>query len=165
VPVVLLKSASKPLAVLSLPVVLPRSARVPVAVLLLPVVLLESAEVPLAVLPLPVVLLKSTEVPLAVFAKPVVLLTSARSPIAVLSEPVLFTSASSPRTVLLFVKQPCWQTARACGASANHATMKAVRKKPFRRGDRLIEFLMREVFICIKQPFCSPDWSILRLHV
>src|SRR5205809_6887457 len=41
---------------------------------------------------------------------------------AVFSMPVvLFTSASSPRTVLSFAKQPSWQVARACGESAKLA--------------------------------------------
>ena len=49
---------------------------------------------------------------------PVVLLMSAWEPIAVFQLAVLFKSASSPRTVLKFVKQPSWQVAGACGASA-----------------------------------------------
>src|SRR5881394_2139870 len=68
---------------------------------------------------------------------------------AVLNEPVLFRSASSPRTVLLFVKQPSWQVARACGESANNARASAVRNKPYRKGDRFIEFLVSEVFVFI----------------
>ena len=52
----LLKSASKPLAVLALPVVLLKSACTPLAVLELAVVLLRSALRPVAVLSLPVVL-------------------------------------------------------------------------------------------------------------
>ena len=44
---------------------------------------------------------------MAVLVLPVVLLFNAEAPIAVLPGPVLFKSASSPKTVLLFVKQPC----------------------------------------------------------
>src|SRR5438552_15435272 len=68
---------------------------------------------------------------------------------AVLNEPVLFRSASSPRTVLLFVKQPSWQVARACGQSAQQASAIAVKNKPYRKGDRLSEFLVSEVLVFI----------------
>src|SRR5437667_2747380 len=68
---------------------------------------------------------------------------------AVLNEPVLFRSASSPRTVLLFVKQPSWQVARTCGQSAQQASASAVKNKPYRKGDRLVEFLVSEVFVFI----------------
>jgi hypothetical protein len=70
----------------------------------------------LAVLELPVVFNVSAAVPVAVLEKPVVLPKSAWKPVAVLPLPVaLLMSASSPRTVFWFVKQPSWQTARACG--------------------------------------------------
>jgi len=36
-----------------------------------------------------------------------------------------------------------------------------MRKKARRNGDRLIEFVVVEVFVFIKQPFCSPDWLIV----
>src|SRR5207302_2273076 len=48
--------------------------------------------------------------------------------------------ASSPRTVFSFVKQPSWQTARAWGESAKQASTSAVRNKPYRKGDRPIDF-------------------------
>src|SRR5262249_18271700 len=70
----------------------------------------------------PVVFSWSAPEPVAVFSKPVVLVTSAKAPVAVLVLPVvLLMSALSPRKVLPLVRsQPCWQTARACGASASH---------------------------------------------
>jgi hypothetical protein len=67
---------------------------------------------------------------------PSVLLKSALKPIAVLAMPtVLLKSASSPRRVLLFVKQPSWQTARACGESPKQPTVSAMRT------DRIVVFL------------------------
>ena len=103
-------------------------------------------------------LLVSALKPVAVLSVPVVLLNSAEAPVAVLKLPVvLLTSALSPRTVLLFVKQPSWQTARAVGESSNdNASVKAMRTKPRRHSRRFIGFLMYEVFIFIKQPFRSP---------
>ena len=73
--------------------------------------------------------------PVAVLELPKVLFKSALKPIAVLLLPVLFTSASSPRTVLSFVKQPSWQTARACGASPKQPSVSAMRT------DRIVVFL------------------------
>src|SRR6266480_4625846 len=81
-----------------------------------------------------------------------VLLKSALKPIAVLSEPVLFKSASSPRTVLWFVKQPSWHTARAWGKSARQTRASGIRIKPSRKGDRPIVF-MCGVFIFMFFPF------------
>src|SRR6266480_6580394 len=60
-----------------MPVVLLKSAPKPVAVLLVPVVLLRSAWKPSAVLDEPVVLLKSENQPCAVLSDPVVLILSA----------------------------------------------------------------------------------------
>ena len=40
-----------------------------------------------------------------------------------------------------------------------------MRKKARRNGDRLIKFVVVEVFVFIKQPFRSPDWLIARLQV
>jgi hypothetical protein len=40
---------------------------------------------------------------------------------------VLFKSASSPRAVFWFVKQPSWQTARACGESPKQPSVSAMR--------------------------------------
>src|SRR5262245_46334801 len=75
---------------------------------------------------------------------------------AVLPAPIFEMSASSPRTVFRFVKQPSWQTARACGASAEQASTSAVKNKPCRKGNRVIEFVVREVFVFIKQTFPFP---------
>ena len=44
-----------------------------------------------------------------------------------MSEPLLFKSASSPRTVFSFVKQPSWQIARACGESAKQTRATVIR--------------------------------------
>src|SRR6266849_7966971 len=98
---------------------------------------------------LPVVLPSSASYPLAVLSLPVVLLWSASKPTAVLLGPVLLKSASSPRTVFWFVKQPSWQTARACGESAKQASTSGMRRKA-RRGERFIKFLNGRivVFIC-----------------
>jgi hypothetical protein len=84
-----------------------------------------------------------------VLKPPVVLLKSASKPIAVLSPPRLFMSASSPRTVFWFVKQPSWQTARAAGESAKHASTNEMSRNA-RKGERLIKFLNGRVvvFIC-----------------
>jgi hypothetical protein len=61
-------------------------------------------------------------------------------------------SASSPRTVFRFVKQPCWQTARACGESAKHAKARTsgISKYVSRTVDPFIKFLNGKVviFIC-----------------
>src|SRR5207247_1561774 len=105
---------------------------------------------PVAVLLLPVVLTPSAKAPMAVFQLPVVLLRNATKPIAVLFMPVLFTSASSPRTVFWFVKQPSWQVARACGESPKQTSRSGSKKKASRKGDRPIDFLNGRVvvFIC-----------------
>ena len=104
--------------------------------------LLRSASKPVAVLPKPVVLTLSASEPLAVLKLPVVLSKSALKPVAVLSVPVvLFKSASSPRTVFWFVKQPSRQTARACGESAKHARMRAMRKNRFAKATDSLNFL------------------------
>ena len=99
------------------------------AVLLTPVVLLKSALAPVAVLLLPVVLLNERmQCRMAVLREPVVLLTERVKPMAVLSLPVVrLKRASSPRTVFWFVKQPSWQTARACGESAKQPSVSAMR--------------------------------------
>ena len=54
--------------------------------------------------------------------------------------PVLFTSASSPRTVFSLVKQPCWQTARACGESAKQRSARPKESKPCPTCAGAIEF-------------------------
>src|SRR5439155_14593280 len=69
---------------LLLPLVLLPSASTPMAVLSKPVRFSVSAALPVAVLKPPVVLLKSTSLPLAVLRMPVVLFTSASSPTNVL---------------------------------------------------------------------------------
>ena len=53
---------------------------------------------------------------------------------------VLFKRASSPKTVLLPVKQPSWQVARACGESAKQASMNGTSSKARRKAECLIEF-------------------------
>src|SRR5947208_14428362 len=131
------------------------------AVLLLPSVFCLSALRPFAVLSLPVVLKSSAAEPMAMLLLPVVLLMSASKPIAVLASPVLFKSASSPRTVFSFVKQPSWQTARACGASVSHVRastsgMRSPAILPQWRDDRFIEFVGGEVFVFIKTTFLFP---------
>src|SRR6266852_2880657 len=97
---------------------------------------------------LPVVLPSSASYPLAVLSLPVVLLKSASKPTAVLLRPVLFKSASSPRTVFWFVKQPSWQTARAAGESAKQASTNGMRSNA-RKGERFIEFLNGRVVVFI----------------
>src|SRR6266487_4059296 len=51
-----------------------------------------------------------------------------------------------------------WSTARAVDESPNHAraTASAVKSKSRRKGDRLIEFVVGEVFVLIKQSFLFP---------
>src|SRR5438477_213242 len=88
-----------------------------------------------------VVLPPSASKPVAVFSLPLLLFESAKVLTAVLPKPVvLLRSASSPRTVFSFVKQPSWQTARTWGESAKQASTSAVRNKPYRKGDRPIDF-------------------------
>src|SRR5262249_55189335 len=82
-----------------------------------------------------------------------------------LSFPLALKSASPPRTVFWFAKQPCWQVARTVGESVKQASASAVRNKPSRKGDRLIDFVISEVFFFIKRkPFRSPDWLIVPLQ-
>jgi hypothetical protein len=100
----------------SLPLVLLKSALTPVAVLLSPVVLFWSATSPVAVLPLPVVLLASAKDPVAVFQKPVVLFRSAPSPVAVFSSPVVLLSSARVPTAVL--KLPVVLLVRALKPSA-----------------------------------------------
>ena len=81
---------------------------------------------------------------------PVVLLKSAVKPMAVLKRPVVLEmSASSPRTVLKLVKQPSWQTARACGESAKQPSTNGMRRNA-RKGERFVKSLNGRVvvFIC-----------------
>src|SRR5438552_782797 len=85
---------------------------------------------------------------MAVLLSAVVLLKSASKPTAVLLAPVLFKSASSPRTVFWFVKQPSWQTARACGESAKQASANGMRRNA-RKGERFIKFLNGRVVVFI----------------
>jgi hypothetical protein len=93
---------------------------------------------------------------MAVLKLPFMLLKSARKPTAVLSIPVSPMSASSPRTVFWFVKQPSWQVARACGASANHtkARTNRISRNTSRTGDQPTEFVVGEVFVFIMRRFC-----------
>src|SRR6266481_4418540 len=85
---------------------------------------------------------------MAVLPLPNVLLISALKPTAVLSVPALFTSASSPRTVLPFVKQPSWQVARACGESAKQTSANGMRRNA-PKGERFIEFLNGRIVVFI----------------
>ena len=118
-PVVLLRRASLPLAVLRDPLVLEKSANTPLAALSNPIVLDWSVEEPLAVLSKPLVLEKSARTPLAILAHPVVLEASARLPLAVLADPVvpgLESFGDSSLNIRLVVKtQPGvqWGLARA----------------------------------------------------
>src|SRR4029453_7512870 len=106
---------------------------------------------------------------MAVFQLMFALFLSALQPTAVLLTPEWFKSASSPRKVLkLTASQPSSQAARACGESAEHASTSGMRTPataPNRPDRRLVEFLVDEVFVFIKEPFCSPDWLILPLQV
>jgi len=103
---------------------------------------------------------------MAVFSRPVVLFNNAWKPMAVLRVPVVLAmSASSPWTVLPFVKHASWQVARACGESSNNARASGMRNKPRRKGGRFTEFVVSEVLVFIKHAFCSPDWLIVRLPV
>src|SRR5437016_13714463 len=92
---------------------------------------------------------------MAVLPLPNVLLISALKPTAVLSVPALFTSASSPRTVLPFVKQPSWQVARACGESAKQARASGMSSKGSRQNERFIKFLDGRVFVFICAKGCK----------
>src|SRR5690348_17159927 len=70
---------------------------------------------------------------------------------------VLFASASSPKKLLsVVVSQPSRQTARAGGENASNTLAKAMRRKPYRESDPLIEFLVSKLLISIKQPVHSP---------
>src|SRR5437667_2688289 len=146
---VLLKRAKVPTATFALPVWLEKSAAPPMAVLKRPLLSFVSVPSPTAVFNWPVVLLESALEPTAVFSWPVLLLKSASKPNAVLLGPVLFKSASSPRTVFWFVKQPSWQTARAAGESAKQPSANGMRRNA-RKGERLIKLLNGRVvvFIC-----------------
>src|SRR2546430_355758 len=137
-PVVLLRSATKPIAVLLLPVVLFRSAAEPVAVLKPPVELLLSASKPLAVLFLPVVRLKSALKPMAVLLKPVIRLKSACSPSAVFW--------------LGYPPSGGGSTACAVGESAKQASTKGMRRNA-RKGEQFIKFLNGIVFVFIYAEF------------
>jgi hypothetical protein len=64
--------------------------------------------------------------------------------------------------VFWFVKQPSWQTARACGATAKQASASAKTSAatvPQRRDERFIKFLVSEIFVFIKQTFLSPRFG------
>ena len=76
------------------------------AVLPPPVVLNSSTLKPTAVFSTPLVLFNSAEAPMPVSKVPVVLYASALKPTAVLLSSMLFKSASSPKAVFWFVKQP-----------------------------------------------------------
>ena len=70
---------------------------------------------------------------------------------AVSAKPKLFKSASSPKAVLKLVKQPSWQTARACGESANQTSTSATRRNAH-KGERPTNFTCG-VFIFLFFPF------------
>ena len=63
-------------------------------------------------------------------------------------------SASSPRAVFWFVKQPSLQTASACGESAKHASKNGMRRNA-RKGERFIKFLNGRVLVFICAEFCK----------
>ena len=85
-PVVRLRPASAPKAVLPLPVLF-KSALIPMAVFVLPVSLAKSALKPTPVLKPPVVLVKTAATPMAVLTSPSVLLKSELAPVAVFCAP------------------------------------------------------------------------------
>ena len=98
---------------------------------------------------------KEPKIPVAVLLKPVVLLRSALKPTAVLLSPVvLFKSASSPKTVFSFVKQPCWQVARACGKSAKQASTSGMTSKTSGQDERFIGLFDATVVVFICARFC-----------
>ena len=57
----------------------------------------------------------------------------------------------------------CWAT--AADESAKQVRASEMRNKRYRTGDRLIEFVVSEVFVLIKQTFLFPGWLIVRLQV
>jgi len=61
-------------------------------------------------------------------------------------------SASSPRTVLLLVKQPSWQVARACGASAKQASRNGMRRNE-PKSERFIELFSGRVVVFINESY------------
>src|SRR6266700_3318337 len=101
----------------------------------------------MAVLPLPPVLAENASEPIAVLRKPPSLLKRASKPKAVLLLPSLFMRASSPRTVFWFVKQPSWQTARACGEGAKQPSTNGRKNRLRRKGECFIEFLNGRVIV------------------
>src|SRR6266581_5283746 len=113
------------------------------AVLKKPSKLLYSVSKPTPVLKLPSSeeLFLSALLPIAVLPSPNALVRSALKPTAVLSLAIAFNSASSPRTVLLLVKQPCWQVARASGASGKQANASEMSSKASGQYERFIEYV------------------------
>src|SRR6266478_2472050 len=68
-------------------------------------------------------------------------------------------SASSPKTVFEFVKQPCWQVAPASGGAAKQAKASGMSNKARGQDARFIECFDGRVvvFICPRFCiFCSP---------
>src|SRR5439155_25161441 len=110
----------------------------PQAVLLEPLVFASRALLPVAVLPLPVRLLERAWNPMAVLNSPVVTLKS----------------ASSPRTVFSLVKQPCWQTACACGESAKQGRANGMSSKSSGQAKWFIECFNGRVVVFICARFC-----------
>src|SRR5215831_11824122 len=111
----------------------------------------------MAVLSFPRVLLYSASAPVAVLRSPSVSVNRVFAPRAVLNPAVVsFKSASKPRKVFSRLPHPSWQTARACGASAKHAPMNAIKQKPPRKGDQRLEFLVIELLVFIEQSSVLP---------
>src|SRR6266576_175282 len=132
----------------------------------MPIPLSARAASPTAVLSDPAVFCWSASKPRAVLLLEVFKLR-ARNPTAVLSEPlVALASAPIPKAVLRVTSlHICGHCARAFGASVSHVRastsgMRSPAILPQWRDDRFIEFVGGEVFVFIKQPFCSPDWLI-----
>src|SRR5947208_15517235 len=145
-----------------MPVPLSARAASPTAVLSDPAVFCWSASKPRAVLLEEVFKLRARN-PTAVLKPPMVSEESASKPTAVLSEPlVALTSAPIPKAVLRVTSlHICGHCARAFGTSVSHVRastsgMRSPAILPQWRDDRFIEFVVGEVFVFIKQPFCSP---------
>src|SRR5438309_2171647 len=97
--------------------------------------------------------------PMSIFLFPVLRLVPAEAPKAMLPvPPVRLKSASGPSAVLSPGYPPSGDgsTAWAAGESANSRPAKAMTKKPRRKGERFIEFVVGEVFVFIKQIFQFP---------
>src|SRR5882724_2117557 len=64
-------------------------------------------------------------------------------------------SASSPRTVLSFVKQPCWQVAPASGEAAKQASASGMSSKVSGQDERFPERFNGMVVVFIRARFCT----------